>query len=192
MPIPEKKPGEDQDTYMGRCMSFMKGEKEKYPTQEQRVAICLNTFRGGKPRSESNVIEKIDNILNEAAPKYKEGSIITYQPFTGSTRKVKVTNKQKNIKNRRPGFDGVVIEPKSEKGDTIWGYDSQIEKVIKEERQCPQGQRWCPKCMDCIDLRESPGTGVPEHDCHKSTGAGYASVGRIGGVSNLASVGRTG
>ncbi len=106
MPIPEPKAGEEQDAYMGRCMSFMKGEKDKFKTQEQRVAICLNTFR----RKSEDVIGKIDRIL-----------------------------------------EAVVV------GD--------VGKKIAGDRQCPKGQRWCAKCMACIDVREAPGTGVPAFQC---------------------------
>ncbi len=106
MPIPEPKSGEEQDAYMGRCMSFMKGEKDKFKTQEQRVAICLNTFR----RKSEDVIGKIDRLL-----------------------------------------EAVVV------GD--------VGKKIAGDRQCPKGQRWCPKCMACIDVREAPGTGVPAFQC---------------------------
>lgn len=60
MPIPAPKAGEDKDEYMGRCMSFMKGEKKKYKTHEQRVAICLTTFRG---KSE-DVVGRIDKLLD--------------------------------------------------------------------------------------------------------------------------------
>ena len=130
MPIPEPKSGEEQDAYMGRCMSFMKGEKDKFKTQEQRVAICLNTFR----RKSEDVIGKIDRIL-----------------------------------------EAVVV------GD--------VGKKIAGDRQCPKGQRWCPKCMACIDVREAPGTGVPAFQCPGCKDnfytRGYAATvgGRTVGVS---------
>jgi len=36
MPIPQRTPGEDKDTYIGRCISTLSGE---YP-QDQATAIC--------------------------------------------------------------------------------------------------------------------------------------------------------
>jgi len=55
---------------------------------------------------------------------YAVGDIIKYQTFGGyETRTVRVTAKYDDVKNGRPGFDGMA-------GDTpVWGYDSQIVKI---------------------------------------------------------------
>lgn len=58
MPIPQKKKNEKEGDYMGRCMEFMKDEK--YP-QKQKVAICLNTFRGPQKRANAEVELDIKN-----------------------------------------------------------------------------------------------------------------------------------
>jgi hypothetical protein len=58
MPIPNPKDNEKQDKYMGRCMEFMKDEK--YP-QKQKVAICLNTFRGPKEKAKAEIELDINN-----------------------------------------------------------------------------------------------------------------------------------
>ena len=52
---------------------------------------------------------------------YNVGDIISYKIFDGSVRSnVRVTAKLADVKNGRPGFDGMA-------GDTpVWGYDSQI------------------------------------------------------------------
>ena len=51
---------------------------------------------------------------------YNVGDIITYKTFDGSLRHVRVTAKLADVKNGRPGFDGMA-------GDTpVWGYDSQV------------------------------------------------------------------
>lgn len=63
---------------------------------------------------------------------YKVGSIIEYATFGGfPTRMVKVSDKDKNIKNDRPGFAGVVTEG-HEKDMEVWGYDYQITRVVKK------------------------------------------------------------
>jgi len=54
MPIPQPKKGEKQNDYMGRCMH--KIGKEDRP-QDQKVAICLNTFRNPKKKSKANEVE---------------------------------------------------------------------------------------------------------------------------------------
>jgi len=45
MPIPKPKKKEKEGDYMGRCMPAI---KEEFTSQDQRVAVCLTTFRKGK------------------------------------------------------------------------------------------------------------------------------------------------
>jgi len=88
---------------------------------------------------------------------YRIGSIIEYQTFTGAARIVLVEEKDDDIKNGRAGFGGI-LEPSHMKnaelraerpgisklenrprkfengvaeGAGVWGYDSQITKVLK-------------------------------------------------------------
>ena len=58
MPIPKPKDKEKEGDYMGRCMEFMKDEK--YP-QKQKVAICLNTFRGPQKKAKAEIELDINN-----------------------------------------------------------------------------------------------------------------------------------
>jgi hypothetical protein len=58
MPMPQPKKNEKQNDYMGRCMEFMKDEK--YP-QKQKVAICLNTFRGPQKKAKAEIELDIKN-----------------------------------------------------------------------------------------------------------------------------------
>lgn len=44
MPIPKVESAEDQATYVGRCMHEIASE---YDTNEQAVAICINTYEQG-------------------------------------------------------------------------------------------------------------------------------------------------
>lgn len=62
MPIPSPKDNEKQNDYMGRCMEFMKDEK--YP-QKQKVAICLNTYRGPQKKAKAEIeIDFSEDIRN--------------------------------------------------------------------------------------------------------------------------------
>jgi len=45
MPIPKPSDSESQDEFIGRCMSELKGE---FPDQEQRLAVCYNSWREKK------------------------------------------------------------------------------------------------------------------------------------------------
>ena len=63
--------------------------------------------------------------------RYKIGDIVKYRTFMGDYRYVRVTDKEDNIKNGKPGFDGVV----SGTQETVWGYDYQIVKVFKTNTQ---------------------------------------------------------
>jgi hypothetical protein len=54
MPIPQPKDNEKQNDYMGRCMHEI--GKEDRP-QDQKLAICLNTFKNPKKKSKANEME---------------------------------------------------------------------------------------------------------------------------------------
>lgn len=53
---------------------------------------------------------------------YKIGDTVTYRTFMGGTRTVTVTNREDDVKNGLPGFDGIIEET----GETVWGMDNQI------------------------------------------------------------------
>lgn len=53
------------------------------------------------------------------------GTILHYIPFAGSVVRVQVTRVERNIKNGRPGFDGIVTSD----GSLVWGYTDQITHV---------------------------------------------------------------
>jgi hypothetical protein len=48
MPLPNKRKNEQEDQFMGRCMSDLKSE---FPNQKQRVAVCMTQFRKSKTKS---------------------------------------------------------------------------------------------------------------------------------------------
>jgi hypothetical protein len=56
MPIPEKKPNEDKQKFVSRCMSNETMKKE-YPDSQQRVAICLGQTRKNKASLLNQVLE---------------------------------------------------------------------------------------------------------------------------------------
>jgi hypothetical protein len=59
MPIPSKKPDEDRQKFLSRCMSNETMKKE-YPESAQRVAVCLSQTK----KSKSSLIEEVhDNLL---------------------------------------------------------------------------------------------------------------------------------
>lgn len=57
----------------------------------------------------------------------KIGDTIIYQAFGGIRRKVTVIGIAEDIKNGRPGFDGLL-----ESGDEVWGYTDQIVEGASE------------------------------------------------------------
>ena len=57
---------------------------------------------------------------------YRVGSTTKYRAFGGEVRTVVVESKEADIKNGRPGFDGMVHP-----GEWCWGYDDQIISVVK-------------------------------------------------------------
>jgi hypothetical protein len=59
MPIPSKKPDEDRQKFISRCMSNETMKKE-YPESGQRIAVCLSQTK----KSKSSLIEEVhDNLL---------------------------------------------------------------------------------------------------------------------------------
>ena len=59
MPIPSKKPNEDKNTFVSRCMGNETMKKE-YPDQKQRVAICLSQTR---QKSKSDLLQDVQDEL---------------------------------------------------------------------------------------------------------------------------------
>ena len=85
MPIPNPKDKEKQNDYMGRCMEFMRDEK--YP-QKQKVAICLNTFRGPQKKAKGEIeIDFSEQIKNL----HKKEVKIEEPPHTAVTAPVEQT-----------------------------------------------------------------------------------------------------
>lgn len=58
MPIPNKKPNEDKNKFVARCMSNEVMKKD-YPDTKQRIAICL----GQTKKQNSSLIEEIHDTL---------------------------------------------------------------------------------------------------------------------------------
>jgi hypothetical protein len=58
MPIPSKKPDEDKEKFVSRCMSDEVMKKD-YPDSKQRVAVCLGQIK----KSKSNLLENVLEIL---------------------------------------------------------------------------------------------------------------------------------
>ena len=58
MPIPSKKPNEDKNKFVARCMSNETMKKD-YPDTKQRVAICLGATKKGK----GSLIEQMHDTL---------------------------------------------------------------------------------------------------------------------------------
>jgi hypothetical protein len=77
--------------------------------------------------------------LNLPLP-YEVGSILEYEPFGGGVRRVRVTAKEADVKHGEPGFDGVLVagsgfdtadeDGEEWEGTGVWGYDSQILRVL--------------------------------------------------------------
>lgn len=62
---------------------------------------------------------------------YEVGDTITYSAFGGEQRTVLVVGKYEDVKNGRPGFDGVYPD-ETTPGHGVWGYDDQITRVERK------------------------------------------------------------
>ena len=75
MPVPSPKKGEDQDKFMGRCMSFMMNENKGKPTEDKRprkqlVAICFSQWKDGHKSNSSD--EEAARAEKEFIKKFKK------------------------------------------------------------------------------------------------------------------------
>jgi hypothetical protein len=59
MPIPSKKPNENQNSFVSRCMSNETMKKE-YPDEKQRAAVCLSQTR---KKTKGNLLDQVLEIL---------------------------------------------------------------------------------------------------------------------------------
>lgn len=62
---------------------------------------------------------------------YKVGDVVEYRPFGGGIRRVEVTNKDADVKNGLPGFDGELVDAGDQEWRGVWGYDDQIIRVVR-------------------------------------------------------------
>jgi len=73
MPIPQRKKNEKESDYMGRCMHFLNKDGETPRPQNQKVAICLNTFRTPEKKAKGEIeIDFTEEIKNMNKPKVEE------------------------------------------------------------------------------------------------------------------------
>ena len=128
MPIPQPKKNESQNDYMGRCMH--KIGKEDRP-QNQKVAICLNTYRNPKHKTKGEIeidfSEDIKNLNKKEEVKIEEAPKIEAKIETPTNNAVTAPNPEIKIE-----------EPKTEvkaevdgKGETIQTMMLQMQNQYK-------------------------------------------------------------
>jgi HK97 family phage prohead protease len=75
MPIPKPHAGESRSDFMGRCMSAVADE---FDSQEQRVAVCMNTWRrhrGGKIGTREDIVGLAKDGLTGDAPMIRKAGV---------------------------------------------------------------------------------------------------------------------
>jgi Family of unknown function (DUF5856) len=69
MPMPQPHKDEKQNDYMGRCMHFLSKKTETPRPQDQKVAICLNTYNTPKKKAKAEIeIDFTQEIKNMNKP----------------------------------------------------------------------------------------------------------------------------
>jgi hypothetical protein len=109
MPIPQRKDNEKQNDYMGRCMTFLNKEGEPERPQDQKVAICLNTFSKPKKKSKANEIEidfteQIKNMKKPEEIKVEEAPKIENKVEQANNTAVTAPLQKSKIKNLNIGL----------------------------------------------------------------------------------------
>jgi len=68
MTVPKPKGGENQNKFISRCMSDSH-MKNTYPDQQQRLAVCFNSFRTGKT---IDIVSSINKTLTNIKQRREE------------------------------------------------------------------------------------------------------------------------
>lgn len=66
MPIKPPRKGESEASFMARCMAELSGPDAADRPQEQKVAICLSTYRRGRERQK--FVDLLDQALKWLRP----------------------------------------------------------------------------------------------------------------------------
>lgn len=80
MPIPKPKSGETESDFMSRCMSNGSLQSE-FPDQDQRVAVCLDSFRSKKEEMEMTE----DVLEDQEEVKFETGSLEVHAEIKAET-----------------------------------------------------------------------------------------------------------
>jgi len=98
---------------------------------DPKTCILVRQRRRGMPATPEEGAMSAASITGGSD--YTEGSVIEYEAFGGVRRRVKVETVEPDVKNGRPGFDGVIVSAPAgdlPAGQSVWGYDDQITEVI--------------------------------------------------------------
>ncbi len=113
MPLPKPKKDEEESAYMGRCMSFLADEDRP---NEQKVAMCLTTFRSKGEESQAELVNKMDvaycslKYLQEIELGFEEDLTVAnfyipkndeYEDFGEQTEEVSAASLWENIRKKK-------------------------------------------------------------------------------------------
>lgn len=74
MPIPKPSAGESESDFMERCMDSDTMQAE-YSRRDQRVAVCLSSFRDGNKGTQMNEISEIETEDAQVEVKFQTGTL---------------------------------------------------------------------------------------------------------------------
>ena len=60
MPLPTPTKKEDKEKFVQRCIKTLAKEGDRWPDNEQRIAVCFTQWR---KTNENKTLKKIDNII---------------------------------------------------------------------------------------------------------------------------------
>ncbi len=71
MPVPKPSGGESQDDYISRCVSWADDEHPEMD-EDQRLAMCFDTYRGGKEKStKAEILKELKHSLGRLGKSIK-------------------------------------------------------------------------------------------------------------------------
>lgn len=140
MPIPDKKPNEDKQKFVARCMSSEVMKKD-YPDSRQRVAICLGQTR---PKNKSSIVEEMHDSLLAANCQWDDEwdefiwEIDTYDIYDEDGRLLAAEKNGRKVTLNKPfrtpdGPKKFSVYVKNEKGNVVKVNFGDPERSIKRD-----------------------------------------------------------
>lgn len=143
---------------MPRSCAFTRPWTNRIPRLDRHILRFADLSHGNRRTSRRP-------LLASAREVRAEGDIIEVRTFSGQVRRVLVQERSDDIKDSKPGWDGIVVSSSTrgdEPGDAVWGYD---DAVLRRVGKAPAGLE---KKLEQRAPAESPVPNMYDEDLERS------------------------